>query len=468
MRDYSKLTSPLESRKWKPQSPPRFISQTKRHFTRSQAHHFTRSRAKLHNKSPDDDPTTVHNKSPDDDPSTISINCLELQRPPHYERRGALCDRGANGFIFGDDVNVIHSTDQHVDVPLDGRPSELPIVDAAGLTETTMGPVILIMNHGALRGSHTTVLAPIQMEAFGILVDDKSHMAGGHQCIRTHEGYVIPIHMDNGLPFIPLRKYTLREWYTLPHVPITHPSTWNPASLSTMDKQFVPHLARGRSTFRYNGESSLSYQSQIRIPYGELQTDNKIGERHDNDKQKCHIHVTPTQPSPYVNDVIKQHHTLWKTKLTDSQYDHDTSDDSESTTTPDGVEYTPYEHKDMEHDESSDTDNDEAPELEPARFNFQVTALPTSVQEAMFIDKVNGNHRWRQALDNEIKHHGSYGTRISALRYMQQHGNINMITDANAKDEQGDTELQKQEDDDNNTATNNDYENKLSNASPSI
>jgi len=31
-----------------------------------------------------------------------------------------------------------------------------------------------------------------------------------------------------------------------------------------------------------------------------------------------------------------------------------------------------------------------------------------------------------------------------------------------------DTELQKQEDDDNNTATNNDYENKLSNASPSI
>jgi len=144
-----------------------------------------------------------------------------------------------------------------------------------------MGPVILIMNHGALRGSHTTVLAPIQMEAFGILVDDKSHMAGGHQCIRTHEGYVIPIHMDNGLPFIPLRKYTLREWYTLPHVPVTHPSTWNPASLSNMDKHIVPHLALGHphcSTFRYNGESSLPYQSQIRIPYGELQTDNKIGE----------------------------------------------------------------------------------------------------------------------------------------------------------------------------------------------
>jgi len=43
-----------------------------------------------------------------------------------------------------------------------------------------------------------------------------------------------------------------------------------------------------------------------------------------------------------------------------------------------------------------------------------------------------------------------------------------MISDTNAKDEQSDTELQKQEDDDNNTATTNDYENKLSGVSPSI
>ena len=96
---------------------------------------------------------------------------------------------------------------------------------------------------------------------------------------------------------------------------------------------------------------------------------------------------------------------------------------------PDGVKYTPYERRDMEHDESSDTDNDEAPDLEPARFKIQVTALPTSVREAMFIDKVNGNHRWRQALDNKIKRHGSYGTWISALQYIQQHGNINMKSD---------------------------------------
>ena len=82
MRDYSKLTSPLESRKRKPQFPPHFTHQTKHHFTRSQAHHFTRSRVKLRNKSPDNDPTTVHNKSPNDDPPHI---CLELQRPPHCE-----------------------------------------------------------------------------------------------------------------------------------------------------------------------------------------------------------------------------------------------------------------------------------------------------------------------------------------------------------------------------------------------
>ena len=86
----------------------------------------------------------------------------------------------------------------------------------------------------------------------------------------------------------------------------------------------------------------------------------------------------------------------------------------------------------------------------------------------MLIDKANGNHKWRQALDNEIKWHGSYGNRLSALKWKS------LAEAANAKNEQEDDELQKQEDDNTNIVTTNDYENKLfdenklSNASPSI
>ena len=186
----------------------------------------------------------------------------------------------------------------------------------------------------------------------------------------------------------------------------------------------------------------------------------------------------PTQHSPYVNGIIEQHHTLWKTQLINSQYDHDTSDDSESTTTPDGVEYPPYERGDMEHDGSSDTDDDEVPDLEPARPSIQGTLhvgkakmhnrVPTSVWEAMLIDKANGNHKWRKALDDEIKWHGSYGSWLSALKWQS------FAKAANAKDKQEDDELQEQEDDNTNIITTNNYENKpfnenkLSNGSSSI
>ena len=43
--------------------------------------------------------------------------------------------------------------------------------------------------------------------------------------------------------------------------------------------------------------------------------------------------------------------------------------------------------------------------------------VPTSVREAMLIDKANGNHKWKQALDKEIKQHGSYANRLSAQEW---------------------------------------------------
>ena len=80
----------------------------------------------------------------------------------------------------------------------------------------------------------------------------------------------------------------------------------------------------------------------------------------------------------------------------------------------------------------------------------------------MLIDKANGNHKWRQALVDEIKWHPCYGNRLSIIKWQS------LADTVNAKNEQDDDELQKQEGANVNTVTINDYENILPNASPSI
>ena len=75
------------------------------------------------------------------------------------------------------------------------------------------------------------------------------------------------------------------------------------------------------------------------------------------------------------------------------------------------------------------------------------------------IDKANGNRKWRQALDDEIKRHGN---QLSAIKWQS------LAETINAKNEQDDEELQKQEGANVNTITINDYEDKLSNTSLSI
>ena len=54
-------------------------------------------------------------------------------------------------------------------------------------------------------GKGHSILSPMQLEHFGIHVNDKSRYAGGAQCIVTPDGYVIPLAIKNGLPYLELR-----------------------------------------------------------------------------------------------------------------------------------------------------------------------------------------------------------------------------------------------------------------------
>ncbi len=150
-------------------------------------------------------------------------------------RRGALVDRGANGIVFGNDVRVFA---QPIDAPRvdiigydDHGQHDVRIASAGGVTTTQVGPAILVFHQGANHGKGKSILSPAQLEAFGSTICDKSRKHGGMQCICTPGGYVIPISIRQGLPYIPLRPYTDEEWDTLPHIILTADEPWHPSAV---------------------------------------------------------------------------------------------------------------------------------------------------------------------------------------------------------------------------------------------
>jgi hypothetical protein len=59
-------------------------------------------------------------------------------------------------------------------------------------------------------------------------VHDKLIKVGGKQCIETLDGYVIPLNICSGLPYVSIQPYTNTEWDELPHVILTADVDWDP------------------------------------------------------------------------------------------------------------------------------------------------------------------------------------------------------------------------------------------------
>jgi hypothetical protein len=53
---------------------------------------------------------------------------------------------------------------------------------------------------------------------------------GGTQCIRTNDGYVIPLDVINGLPYLKMQSHT-DTGMELPHVILTGGNEWDPRVL---------------------------------------------------------------------------------------------------------------------------------------------------------------------------------------------------------------------------------------------
>ena len=150
----------------------------------------------------------------------------------------SLIDRGANGGIAGNDVRVLFKTNRTVDIRgIDNHQlTDIGIGTVGGVVDTHKGPVIAIMHQYALIGKGHSIHAPCQIEHFKNLVDDKSKLVSGKQCIKTLDGYALPLVIKEGLARLKIRPYTDEEFDTLPHVFLTGESHWDP---SVMDCEAV-------------------------------------------------------------------------------------------------------------------------------------------------------------------------------------------------------------------------------------
>jgi len=120
--------------------------------------------------------------------------------------RGALVDRGANGGIIGNDAHVLYThPGQEVNVTgIDNHQIDsLKVVDTSAKIFTQRGEAIGIFRQYAYHGKGRTIHSSGQIEWYtGNIVHDQSLKVGGAQHVRTLDGYILSIDIDNGLPYI--------------------------------------------------------------------------------------------------------------------------------------------------------------------------------------------------------------------------------------------------------------------------
>ena len=184
----------------------------------------------------DDDSNTPKELNIDGKVYCLRINShitYQISTSSRHNVMSSLVDRGANGGIAGDDVRVIFKTLRNVDIQgIDNHQIQnIPIVTAGGVVKSQRGPVIAILNQYAYVGRGRSIHSSGQLEWYKNEVNDRSIKVGGKQHITTLDGYIHPINIVSGLPYVTMRPYTDDEWDTLPHVIWTSDHDWDPSIL---------------------------------------------------------------------------------------------------------------------------------------------------------------------------------------------------------------------------------------------
>ena len=97
---------------------------------------------------------------------------------------------------------------------------------AGALAESQRGPIIMIMNEYAILQEQCSIHSCVQLEYHKNIIEDRYLKAKGLQRITTHDGYVFPLDIINGLPYLKMRPYTDEEFELYPHVIMTSDHPW--------------------------------------------------------------------------------------------------------------------------------------------------------------------------------------------------------------------------------------------------
>jgi len=141
--------------------------------------------------------------------------------------------------MVGDDVLITayhdHDRAQVMGIAKNSR-EDLRIVTAAGFIESTEGPVIGIFHQDAHYGKGKSIHSVPQMEHFEIHVDCTSRKKNGMQRVVTPDGWIIPLHIRNGLAYMdmhPLHKMSMTSSIML--------FSWDPTVLDDKMDLTVPN-----------------------------------------------------------------------------------------------------------------------------------------------------------------------------------------------------------------------------------
>jgi hypothetical protein len=211
--------------------------------------------------------------------------------------KGSLVDGGCNGGLAGDDC-VILTTHSFGLVDIigvgDNLIKDVPLCTSAALINTSQGPIISVMHNYAALGQGETIHSPLQLQDFGVLVDDKAKSQKcidgefGTQTVRVMSGgttYEIPLVLNGGLSYFKMTPPTQEQLAgpAIPHVTLTSDMPWDLSKYDNEDctAEATPTVfgedATAVTTDATNYSTAIDPDYDIAAFFGELQ------KQHDHD-----------------------------------------------------------------------------------------------------------------------------------------------------------------------------------------
>jgi hypothetical protein len=172
----------------------------------------------------------------------------------------------AKGGELGSDGCILHHTNRHITLTgIDNHQSpNLNKCTVAAYTNTTKGPVTIIMNQYAFLGHGKTIHASSQLEAFGVQVDEQSKLVtNGKQQISTPDAYSFPLDIIQGLAYIKIRPPTDDELTSLPHIIFTSDDDWYPTIIDNITTDDISPITGNENGYTNNFNKFGEYKQKL-------------------------------------------------------------------------------------------------------------------------------------------------------------------------------------------------------------